>query len=245
MTDTFDVGRELGTSIGDRAEAWRFIRGFAAGWQTPLAEDDGCPAEDLDAAEARLGLRLPEALREAYRLFGRRDDLTANQDVLLSPDLLHLDEDVLVFRVENQAVVHWGVPVSELEEADPSVVVRASLADPSAERWEPWLDRFSLACVEIVLSESLFVSEELGDNRELEAGEADLLERRYTRLPLPDYPTSQTATPAIRWFAGPDVIIRDDQRTWMWVRARTGEALTAVRAELPGDWIMTDTDEMV
>jgi hypothetical protein len=245
MTDTFDVGRELGTGIGDRAEAWRFIRGFAAGWQTPLAEDDGCPAADLDAAEDRLGLRLPAALREAYRLFGRRDDLTANQDVLLSPGRLHLDGEVLVFRVENQAVVRWGVPVSDPEEADPPVLVRASLADRSAERWEPWLERFSLACVEIVLSESLFVSEELGDNRELEDGEADLLERRYTRLPLPDYPTSRTAVPAIRWFAGPDVIIRDDQRTWMWVRARTREALGTVRMELAGDWIMTDTVETV
>ncbi|GLY78826.1 hypothetical protein [Actinoallomurus iriomotensis] len=243
MTKIFDVGRELATGIGDRADAWRFIRGFAAGWQAPLTDDDGCPASDLDAAEARLGLRLPTALREAYRLFGRREDLTANQDVLLSPDRLHLDGEVLVFRVENQAVVHWGVPVSELEEPDPSVVVRASLADPSAERWEPWLDRFSLACVEIVLSESLFVSEELGDNRGIADGESDLLERHYTRLPLPDYPTSQTTVPAIRWFAGRDVIIRDDQRTWMWVRARTCEALTTVRTELPGDWIMTGTDE--
>lgn len=35
----------------------------------------GAAAADLDAAEQRLGLPLPAALREAYLLFGRRDDL--------------------------------------------------------------------------------------------------------------------------------------------------------------------------
>jgi hypothetical protein len=91
--------------------------------------------------------------------------------------------------------------------------------------------------VEIVLSESLFAAEDLSDNRELEKGEAELLDRRYARLPLPDYPTSQTAAPAIRWFTGSDLIMRDDQGAWLWVRARTVEALDALRDELPGDWM--------
>jgi hypothetical protein len=240
MTDTFDVGRELAAGIGGPEDAWRFIRSFAASWRTPLLEDDGVAEAELDAAETRLGLRLPAALREAYRLFGRRTDLTSNQDVLLGPERLTLDEDgqALVFRTENQAVAHWGVPVAELERADPPVAIRVGLADRSAERWEPWLDRFSAACVEIVLSESLFVSEELGDNRALEEGEAGLLEDRYTRLALPEYPATQT--PGVRWFAGPDVIIRDDQRTWMWARARTTEAIDAVRTGLPGDWMMAE-----
>ena len=239
MTDTFDVGRELAGGFGGPGDAWRFIRGFAASWRTPLREDDGVAETELDAAETRLGLRLPSALREAYRLFGLRTDLTSNQDVLFGPERLTLDDDgqALVFRAENQAVAHWGVPVAELERADPPVVVRARLADRSAERWEPWLDRFSSACVEIVLSESLFVSEELGDNRALEDGEAGLLEDRYTRLALPEYPAR---TPGARWFAGPDVIIRDDERTWMWARGRTPEAIDTVRADLPGDWMMTE-----
>jgi hypothetical protein len=235
---TFEVIQEFPAAVADRAGAWNFIRGFAATWRSPLADGDGWSEADLDAAEARLGLRLPAALREAYQLFGRRTDLTSLQDVLLSPADLKVKDQALVFRVENQAAVFWGIPTAELEQPDPPVVLRMDLADKGAERWDSWLDRFSHACVELVLSESLFSSEDLGDNRELAEGESSTLEQRFTRLPLPDYPTSQTTVPAVRWFADPDLIIRDDQRTWIWVRARTAEALAQIRIELPGDWMM-------
>jgi hypothetical protein len=237
MTNLFDVGKELTVNAGDRTAAWQFIRGFAARWQSPLADSDGWAEADLVDAEARLGFRLPAALREAYQLFGRRDDLTSNQDMLLRPVELRLDDskEALVFRVGNQNVACWGILLAELDQPDPPVVIRTDMADKDAETWESWLDRFSLACVEIVLSESLFASEDLGDNRELEQGEGELLGRRYSRLPLPDYPTSQTDAPAIRWFTSPDLLMRDDQGAWLWVRARTVEALDALRSELPGD----------
>jgi hypothetical protein len=237
----FDVIQEFPAAMADRAGAWQFLRGFAETWRSALTDSDGFSEADLDAAEARLGLRLPAALREAYQLFGRRADLTSLQDTLLEPADLHLDDQVLVFRVENQAVAAWGIPVSELGQPDPPVFIRLDMADKSTEAWEGWLDRFSHACVEIMLSESLFSDEELGDNRELEEGEAGLLEQHYARLPLPDYPTSQTTIPAIRWFAGPNLIARDDQRTWIWARARTGEALDQIRAELPGEWLMEES----
>jgi hypothetical protein len=241
MTE-FDVIQRFPAAMTDRAGAWDFIRGFAASWRSALSDGDGWSMTDLDAAETRLGLRLPAALREAYGLFGRRDDLTSLQDSLLGPADLEVRDGALVFRVENQAAAFWGIPIADLSRPDPPVVLRADLADKSAERWDGWLDRFSQACVEIVLSESLFSSEDLGDNRELGDGEAALLEQRLTRLPIPDYPTSQTEVPAVRWYADPEVIVRDDQRTWIWVRARNAEALDRVRAELPGDWEMDRPD---
>ncbi|RBQ15810.1 SMI1/KNR4 family protein [Spongiactinospora rosea] len=234
----FEVIRRFPAAMADRAGAWDFIRGFAATWRCPLTEGDGWPEANLDAAEARLGLRLPAALREAYRLLGRRTDLTSLQDVLLSPAQLTVEDQALVFRVENQSVSLWGIPVSHLEQPDPPVVVRMETADHAAETWNGWLDRFSHACVEIVLSESLFSCEQLGDNRELADEEAGTLERRFTRLPLPEYSTSQATVPGVRWFAGPDLIIRDDHRAWMWVRARTADALARIRRELPGEWMM-------
>jgi hypothetical protein len=238
MTNRFGVDGDNTANAGDRSAAWRFIRGFAVRWQSPLIDGDGWAEADLADAEARLGLRLPAALREAYQLFGRRKDLTSNQDVLLSPSELRLDDrrEALVFRMANQAVACWGISVAELDKPDPPVVIRTGRADKDAERWKSWLDRFSLACVEIVLSECLFASDDLGANRQFREGEAELLEQRYSRLPLPDYPTSQTPTPAIRWFTGPDLLMRDDQGAWLWVRARTAKALDALRKELPGDW---------
>lgn len=70
------TGPEPGAAIAD----------FAADWRAPLRAEDGYDAEALDAAERRLGVRLPTALREAYALFGRRDDLSRNQDRSQGPD---------------------------------------------------------------------------------------------------------------------------------------------------------------
>ena len=110
MSARFDVGQEVAASLGSRQGAWRFIRRFAQSWLTPLSDGDGWAEADLQAAEERLGVRLPPAIGEAYALFGRRQDLTSVQDQLLDPDELEVDVTgaVLVYRVENQSVALWG-----------------------------------------------------------------------------------------------------------------------------------------
>ena len=110
MAAGFDVGQEVAASLGSRQGTWRFIRRYAESWLTPLSDDDGWPEAGLHAAEQRLGLQLPPAIREAYGLFGRRQDLTSVQDRLLGPDQLAVDTtgEVLVHRVENQSVAVWG-----------------------------------------------------------------------------------------------------------------------------------------
>jgi hypothetical protein len=90
-----------------------------------------------------------------------------------------------------------------------------------------------VAFIEIVLSESLHEPEHLCDYLdEVESVDIALLERDYRRLGLPEYPQ----TPGSRWFIGRDVLIREDQRETLTVRARTAEALTEVREQFPGDW---------
>ena len=109
MSDGFDLGQEVAASLGSRQGAWRFIRRFAESWLTPLTDEDGWTEDDLRAAERHLGLRLPPAIREAYALFGRRQDLTSVKDRLLDPDQLEVDVtgEVLIYRVENQSVAVW------------------------------------------------------------------------------------------------------------------------------------------
>jgi hypothetical protein len=240
MSTRFDIARELATGLDDRQAAWCFIRRFAASWLTPLADSDGWDEAELDAAEERLGVRLPAALREAYGLFGRRDDLTSNQDVLLGPDEIYLDStgEALIFRVDNQDAAHWGVLVTDLDEPDPPVVVRLRLRIEQAETWQAWLGTFSSTCMEMLLSEALYSSEELGDDKEQGQGESERLEQRYTQLALPEYPTPPVGDVAVRWFAGPDVVLRDDQQGCLWARARTAAALEQVRRDLPGRWLM-------
>jgi hypothetical protein len=105
------------------------------------------------------GASLPAALREAYLLFGRRPDLTAVQDRLLSPRDLALDATgtIVVFRTENQNCAAWGIAVADLGSTDPPVYVQHHGG------WRPFLDRVSIACVEMVLSEVLLGRRHLGD----------------------------------------------------------------------------------
>lgn len=231
--------RALAAGVAGRAGAWEFIRGFAAHWTTPLDEEDGLGEADLIAAEERLGIRLPLALREAYELFGRRRDLTSNHDVLLAPAQLYVDSarEALVFRHENQGAASWGIHLAHLAEDDPAVLIRADLADKSAEKWESWLDRLSLAFMEIVLSESLHAPEGLCDFlSDLDEDGLDVLERSCTRLPFPSYPLGEEE-PGVRWFLGTDVLLRDDEGEVLLARARTKEALDRLRDLIPGDWL--------
>jgi hypothetical protein len=160
MTGSFDVSRAVGPGLGDRHRVWDFIAEFAAAWARPLAPGDGYSEDPLWAIGERLGARLPTALCEAYRLFGRRFDLTARQDPLLPPDRLRLDdsEAAVVFRRENQGCAEWAVSVTDPWNAeDPPVYMRT--ADKP---WVPFASRMSLACAEMVLSEIVLGLQHMG-----------------------------------------------------------------------------------
>lgn len=92
----------------------------------PWQPGDGWDEATIQAAEARLGLRLPNPLRNFYLAWGRRPDMTETQNPLLDPDELVIKADTLIFCVENQAVVYWGVQCEVLEEDDPPIVVSPS-----------------------------------------------------------------------------------------------------------------------
>ncbi|CAL9308726.1 hypothetical protein SUDANB148_04405 [Streptomyces sp. SudanB148_2056] len=116
-------------------------------------------------------------------LLGLRSSLVANQDPLLPPAEIFVHDEcggVLVFRSENQGCAFWGVRLNDLDQDDPPVFVQARHG------WVPFLDRVSLACVELVLNEALFG----GGGRLYNACElpADLLEavpERFQRVALP------------------------------------------------------------
>lgn len=238
MTGAFDLYAELASGVRDAPRAWNFVRLFAARYAAPIVAGDGCGEEELLAAEARLGFALPAALREAYALVGRRNDLTRGQDRLLTPDQVHVDDtgQVLVFRWECQHVAEWGVPLSAVADPDPPVAFRLDAAEPAERAWRPYLDRVSLAGVEMVLSEWMLSGEMFADNRELDDEAVVLLERRFRRLPMPDYPLWAGGGP-MRWFDGHGAILRADAGTWLWAQAASADAIAAVRHVLPGEWL--------
>ncbi len=112
MFQTIPIGRE---------ERWRLMETLIASWARPLQVSDRTPVHRLDAAETRLGVRIPTALREWYLIAGEAKDVWSRQDRLLSPEDLSLQEDVLVFGVENQYVWSFGAKITDADEEDPPV----------------------------------------------------------------------------------------------------------------------------
>lgn len=232
MGAEFDLHAELARAVSDAAGAWRFIDLFAAHYARPIVAGSGYHDDELRQAETRLSLQLPTSMRAAYSLLGRRPDLTCTQDRLLTPHQLEIDETgrVLVFRAENQGCTRWGIPLSAVAQPDPPVVF-------SDAGWHPFLDRFSLACVEMVLSEWIVGGARYGINCEPEEETIALMEKRLRRLPLPDYPAWwwRTGGP-VRWFECSETIVLEHPGTWLWAGAASPDAITAVRRALPADW---------
>ncbi|OKJ06681.1 SMI1/KNR4 family protein [Kitasatospora sp. CB01950] len=223
-----DLSRDLPAALADRAAAWRLIADIAAFWGAPLTPDGGWSDVRLDAAEARLGLKLPAALREAYRLLGNRPDLTSNQDTLLPPEELYIDQDCLVYRVENQSCAYWGIPLTALDQEDPPTVAWPDVAPSVQLEITPWTARFSAECLGIVLAEPL-----LDDSAHVDGAEVDPADlTAWTELPRVHADGVDT-----RFFARPDALLVLQEGAWLAVRAVDEEALDAICEELPAPWL--------
>lgn len=207
---------------GDRAAAWRVAELIAADWsERPLTAADGFTDADLDTAAAKLGHPLPAALREALRLFGRRDDLARNQDPLTAPEDLETCEGALIFRDENQGVCAWGVLLKDLHQDDPPTYLRADLADKSQEEWLPWTDKLSLALIEALMAETVLAEvEDLSDAWELDGEPVDATD-------LTELPRIQPEWYKTTWYVGDDILAHVSDTAWISVRAHSAEALRA------------------
>ena len=91
----------------------------------PLITRDGLPEQRLRRAEKRLGMPLPAAMRDYYCVAGAASE-NREHNRLFTPEELFLEEGRLLFMEENQAVVHWGVPLRSKRRADPEVWQRVN-----------------------------------------------------------------------------------------------------------------------
>jgi hypothetical protein len=106
----------------------------------PWHQGDGYEEEDIAAAEARCGVRLPATLRSFYRTWGRRRDLTQMNEWLLAPDQWVVHSGALIFCVENQACSYWALPLDALAEADSPVMQAESGPERSLQELQEELD---------------------------------------------------------------------------------------------------------
>lgn len=255
MADRQAPAQAFGTVIG-RSAVWKNIEAFANAWARPLTPGDGIPPDEVRNAEQRLGLRLPTALYEAYALFGRRADLTAMHNPLLTPDELLLDPsgELLVFRSENQGCAGWGIPLETLAHDDPPVGLFSDhLPDVS---WTPYLDRVSWACAELVLSETVMARRYGPYGRECPATAAVVaaVEATCTPVDLPPCPAWYApAEDSVRWYSAPGKLLclepaqdepvpaesgpdESDRVSALVVVGRTEADVREVVEAVPGDW---------
>jgi hypothetical protein len=87
----------------------------------PLTDGMRVAAKTLVTTEKRLGVKIPNALREYYLVAGRERRFNTCHNRLLPPERLFIDHKKLVFMEENQTVVWWGVSMRNLNSLDSSV----------------------------------------------------------------------------------------------------------------------------
>ena len=100
---------------------WAEVKRFIAEWHRPLEAGDGYTEVQIQEAEARLGMRLPEALRELYLLLGKRDDIVRIYNRLLNLEKLKIVQGHLVFWTENQGVSDWCIKLENISLPNPFV----------------------------------------------------------------------------------------------------------------------------
>jgi hypothetical protein len=199
------MANSISRAVGTAAAAGDLIRQFAHMLGVPSGPDDGYAEDEIEAAETRIG-RLPEVLRIVYGSLGHRKDLVACQDPLIPPSLIRPDDDkgVLIFRAENQGSGDFGFSSAHRDD-DPTAMFRPDVADQDHYKWTEWHPRLSLACIEILLSESLCSAPpHLRARSSTDLGNLATISDAYAAISELDSPLS----PYTHWYAGADIFLK-------------------------------------
>ena len=86
-----------------------------------LSDEHRSSSAEIDEAEKRLDLFVPQSLRDFYLVAGRETRINQFYNRLIPPDKWTVDASRLVFLEENQSIVYWGVPVKHSLEVDAPV----------------------------------------------------------------------------------------------------------------------------
>ena len=232
MTTLTTMASLIQSLPSERDQRWRLLDDLFLRWLPSFCCDRGTgnlPGR-LDDTEKRLGLVLPSALKEWYCGFGALGTFWSKQDAWLVPESLSVCEGVLIFYVENQSVVRWGVRLDDFAIEDPPVVIDwydNSLVWPIE---SPSVSEFA---IQMFCSCLKWSSENQGWANGLAPPDAvAAIEERYVRLPLRElhWPTSPT------YFVGDsDTLAELNGRgddCWLWIGSRTTEAFRRAQAVL-------------
>ena len=210
-----DIGALFRKLPKEREGRWDLLRHFFAEWFGQLGPTDGCTPQSIIAAETRLGLVFPTALREWYAIAGRRRGVWSRQDHFHEPEELRVKRDKLIICTENQSVVEWSVSKERLQEPDPPVLITEYGSTQSTEE-APSVSAFALA--KMLLDAKFYDSTSLAANGQATDESLETIARNYLRLDFPDF--NWPAKPT-RIYGGDGLIIEIDGETWIWVTGRS------------------------
>jgi len=217
----------------EREQRWQLLSELLASWWPSGwgRLTHGISPQRLDEAERRLGKPLPVALREWYCGYGALGEFWSRHDKWLAPEELEFVDGVLIFYVENQSVVQWGIRIGDLVLDDPKVVIDGPDGDSTWRRESPSLSEFALQMFLHCLQWS-------DKNRGWTSGPARrgvvrVLKTRYRRLPLRSW--SWPAPPT--YFLGDeDTLVElngtSDMGWWIYACARSESAFQKVQEVL-------------
>lgn len=218
-----------------RDRRWELMKEFLSRWYSPLSPEDGFSEEELAGAERLLGFPLPRALREWYSLAGRREEVWSRQDELLPPEKCYIANGVLVFYVENQSVVRWGVQLSEQGHEDPPVVVEDDEAPGQWRTENASTSEFALQM--LVLSAKWSRGNKCWANGGADEAAVRLIEGRLSSSGVPGLALARLSHAAIRQSGHPH---RDERRRGKYMALGLVEVpggIPRVRAALGRDWL--------
>ena len=232
----FDA-RQFAGRLAAREDRWSLLTDFVAEWHAPLQEGDGYSPEELDAAEQRLGLKLPLALREWYALAGRREDIIAPQNFLVSPPELEISEEngLLIFHCENQQVVEWGVQEDDLGLVDPPVWLDDSGLHDTQQKLIRENNTLTEFALQMVVMETMFnpkLFQALSWVTPQTIGKA---ERNFVPLGFPDWHWPSYPT---RFYGDDDILVQvsEGEDLWLQVTARSLAAYEEAKTALEITW---------
>lgn len=147
---------ELPVELLASSPRWRMLSNFAANfYEEPINEESGNLGEEIRAKELELECSLPGALKEWYRLVGKRLDSCGRSEpaklsyLELIVNDVHIQEarsrtgalieDTVTLEIYSEALSHWVAVIhrEDFGEKDPAVVIYDRMAYPDLDVCEP------------------------------------------------------------------------------------------------------------
>ncbi len=216
------------------------LKSFVAEWHRPIGPGDGNTESEIVEAEARLGFRLPEVLRELYALIGNAEDITRGHNRLVYLRDLIVEDKWLVVWEENQCVTVMAIQMDDLTGEDPPVYTLNG--DLSRTGWEPEYLPLTECALDMLAYEVLMASEWLAVDVMLEGASETLDAKPFFRTKAK--PTPYGVLNDSDYFYLDEVLLYSPGSIEEQIVAKTRDDLLAVMARYEGMcWSYTSLDD--